>query len=261
MFSKMTIFIFVVLGAFTLLFASMTTDFYANQGTYTASAGTAHTAPSSFDVANVTIYDATGADNMTYPYTSLTDAPAPPQWTGALPDGQYLEVWWSDDTRPLPPSLEFRHTTAVWWGYDHVNMLIYYDDGAPVEYTNVVFASTLETAWDATANASVLTTKSPVTANYLIQYNQSKYVSITDAWNNGELGYEITYQLNLTSTSLSIWGVVSSLLTFNAPALGLTGTAGLIVNGIIAVPFWIITAILIIKLVQSIIPFIGGTED
>jgi len=260
MFTKTAIFIFCFVGIFAVVFAGITPGFYAHQYEFAASAGASKEIAEAFDLANVTLYSQLGGGNMTYQWSSYWDHPDGKQHQVGLPSGQYLEVWWGDDPSWIPKSLQFRHTTEGWW-LSWVRMTVYNKDGSPIEYNEFVYAADLENAWDDAANASVLQTKTPVSASYLINYNQTKYSSITDAWNGGELSYILSYELDLNATQMSVWGLIGALLTFNAPALGITGIGGTIITAMIAVPFWVISAILIVKLIFAIIPFVKGVDE
>jgi hypothetical protein len=267
MFTKTAIFIFCFVGIFAVVFSGITPDFYANQASYTASAGITQEIAETFDLANVTLYGQIGGGNMTFEWSSLIDHPSAPQHQAGLPTGQYLEIWWSYYPVPITPIkyLQFRHTTKGWWT-SFLIMQVYYKDGTPIEAREypgqgLIDSVHLVNAWDDNSNASVFQTKTPVTASYLINYNQSKYSTITDAWNGGELSYILSYELDLNATQMSIWGLMGALLTFNAPALGIAGIGGTIITAMIAVPFWVITAILIVKLIFAIIPFVKGVDE
>lgn len=262
MFTKTGIFVFCLVGVFALLFGTMTAAFYANQGIYTASAGATKTIASSLDLANVTIYSQAGSDNMTFPYSSYHDHPSAPKFQVGLPAGQYLEVYWGFYGNAR--ALEFRHTTEVWWGLTFIRMNIYTKAGGPLgKYLleHPLSYQHLTDNWDADANASIFYTYTPIAASYLIQYDQAKYSSISDAWSSGELGYTISYELDINATQMNVWGILGSLLVFNAPALGMTGIGGYVLNMLIAIPTYIMSAILFVKSTLAIIPFIQGLRE
>lgn len=259
MFSKMLIYLFVVVGVFAVLFASIPGDFF--EAAFSSSMGVDKEIAERFDVANVTVYGNTGGGNMTYQWSSYHDHSDAPQHQAGLPSGQYLEVWWADDPSWVAKSLQFRHTTEQWWGLAFHRMVIYYADGTLIPFSNYIYAEYLETAWDDDANASVFLTRTPVASSYLIQYNQSKYSSITNAWDGGELNYFLSYEIDWNVTSINAFSLLGQLLTFQNPDLGITGPGGAMLNMLIAIPFWAMTVILIIKLIQSVIPLIGGIDE
>ena len=255
MFTKTLIFIFCFIGIFAVLFAGINSEFYTY--TFTSSVGSAKDYEEEFDLADVTIYGQVGEGNMSYAWSSYHDHPSAPQHQAGLPSGQYLEVWWGQSG--FLKILQFRHTTEQWWGLAFHPMDIYTQTGFGVG--TFILVTDLESEWDDNANASVFQTKTPVSSSYLIQYNQTKYATITDAWNGNEINYVLSYELDQNATAMSIWGVLGTILTFNAPALGLTGVGGTILNACIAFPFYAITAVLIAKIIFAIIPFIRGIEE
>ena len=255
-FSKMAIFLFCTIGLFAILFALTPPQFFL--ASYEATIGTDKAIAAKFDVANVTLYASMGSANMTYDWSSYHDHPSapPPQHQAGLPSGQYLEIWWGSEHGIK--ALEFRHTTEVWWGLAHFAMNVYSIDGVYIDWYLV--ASDLENAWDEEANASIFLTRTPVTASYLIQYNQTAYSNITAAWNAGHLGYSLSYEADWNASSVNAFGVMARLLTFQNPDLGIEGDAGTIFNLMVALPFWVMTAILILLVIQSLVPFIRGVD-
>ena len=105
MFSKMLIYLFVVVGVFAVLFASIPGAFFVVP--FSSSMGVSKEIAERFDVANVTIYGSVGGGNMTYQWSSYWNHPTAPEHQAGLPNGQYLEVWWGDDPAWTPKSLQF----------------------------------------------------------------------------------------------------------------------------------------------------------
>ena len=70
-----------------------------------------------------------------------------------------------------------------------------------------------------------------------------------------------SWELDLNATHMSAWTVMSSLLLFQAPNLGISGLGGVVMNFLIATPFYIAVTICIIKIAQSVIPFIKGLSE
>ncbi len=260
MFTKTALFVFCFIGIFAVLFAGIDIGFYANQAAYSASVGATKEARDRLDTANVTIYGQVGSGNMTYTWSSYWDHPDGKEHQAGLPTGQYLEVWWSIDPY-VGKSLQFRHTTENWWGLSFVPMGIFYENGSLTPFNDFLYAPILENAWSEEANASVFYTKNPVTAGYLIDYNRTKYASITAAWDGGELNYVLSYELDQNATMMSVWGLLGAILTFNAPALGMAGIGGLVLTAMVSLPFYVMTGILITKIIFAIIPFIRGIEE
>jgi len=256
MLSKAIVFVFVLLGVWALLVGLIPTDFLT--------AGFAPTyadmeTAASFSMANITMYDNLGADNMTYPYSSYDDGPTPPDWEMGLPAGQYFEVWWSESGGAR--MLEFRHTTNVWWGRAYVSMDIYGIDDQYVQFRKRIFGDTFGTLtdnWSAEANASVFYTRTPVRSSILLEYNQTAFANWQAAWNAGNISYTLSYEIDWNATGVNAWSLVGQLLTFTAPSLSMTGIGGVILNAVIALPVWSLIAYLVYKIVAGLIPFLSG---
>lgn len=277
MFTKTLLFVFAFVGIFTILFTGVTSNYYANQGAYSASAGASKTVANALDMANVTIYSNSGQGNMTYDWSSYHDHPDGKRHQVGLPDGQVLEIWWGSWVGVRV--LQFRHTTENWWGLSYAPMQIYGKDGNPVVmqiapitvnhdsicedlYNTYGTFNVLSDNWDNDIEASVFSTKTPVASSYLLTFNDTKYSNISSAWENGEISYIISYELDYNATGLSVWGLLGSLLSFNAPALGLgSSVAGLAVNAMIAIPIYVVSAIAIFKVATAIIPLLSGVDD
>jgi hypothetical protein len=264
-FAKMLIFAFSFVGIFLLLFATIPGDFFT--ASYDASVGEEQAVIEYLSLNNVTAYKTQGHDNMTHEYNSLTDHPDAPQFP-LLGDDQYLEVVW--DTTPAPlPAIKYlecghaRKATFLFWGYwNREDDFLFSSTKTNIKYGKFLHLEDLITEYDEATNGSAFYARcSHAVVSIVYGYNSSEYSSLTDAWNSGELGYYLSYQLDFNATGVNAWNLLGQLLTFQNPDLGIGGTAGNILNAFIAIPLWIIVVILIILLVQSMIPFISGLRD
>jgi len=254
MFSKMLIYLFVVVGVFAVLFASIPGAFF--EAAFRSSMGVDKDVAEYFDLANVTLYGNAGNDNMTWEYSSYHDHPSAPQFPAGLPSGHYLEVWWGYD---LIQVLEFRLISEGWWLNILDRLRFRNEEGAQLGIR--LYDADLENAWDSEINGSVFYATGRLSTSAIFGYNQTKYSSITEAWNNYEISYVLSYDVDWNATQVSAFTVLGQLLTFQNPDLGITGQGGAMLNLLIAIPFWAMTAILIILLVQSVIPFIKGIDE
>jgi len=255
MFSKMLIYLFVVVGVFAVLFASIPGAFF--EAAFSSSMGVDKEIAEWFDLANVTMYGDTGNDNMTWEYSSYHDHPDAPQFPAGLPSGHYLEVWWGYD---LIQVLEFRLIHEVWWGLDILDRLRFRNEEGD-KLGIRLYDADLEAAWNSEINGSVFYASGRLSTSAIFSYNQTKYSSITEAWNNYEISYASSYEVDWNATQVSALTILGQLLTFQNPDLGITGEGGYILNMLIAIPFLVMTVILIIKLIQSVIPLISGIDE
>jgi hypothetical protein len=256
MLSKALIFVFTSFGVFAILLGTMPSEFI------TQTFNPKYVDPEvreKFEAVDVMMYDNVGNDNMTYPYSSLEDGPAPPDWEAGLPSGQYLEVWWSEDS--YVKTLEARHATAAWWGWNSVILWPKYANGSWVTVGGGkwlgIWRDHIVSAWDEEKNCSAFYFVGPVTTSILFfPTNQSK--TIGEAWDEGKISYYLSYQVNWNATGLSAWNIVGQLISFQIPDLGVPGVGGTILSMVIAFPFWSLIAYLVYKIVAGVIPLVSG---
>lgn len=262
----MAIFLFVAIGIFAILFGSIPTGFF--KASFSSSLGVDKEIAERFALSNITMYGNTGNDTMNYQYTSYNDG----KWKAGLPSGHYLEVIWGDTGEyifPYGKSLELRHIKENLFWVDLIHRLeltpsVYVGEySIEVAKTHYIYSpAQLEETWSNEANGSVWFAEcGHIQTSIIFEYDQATYDNITHAWNSGVLGYTLSYEVDWNATGISALTVVGQLLTFQNPDLGIEGEGGMIFNAFVAFPFWIVTAILIIKLVQSIIPFISGVDE
>jgi ABC-type microcin C transport system permease subunit YejE len=92
MLSRTIVFTVLTLFVFSILMAFIPIEFVSTStGAYSQSAFVVTT----LNANDVIVYKNQALDNMTHGYSSLEDAPDPPQWNVSLPTGEYLEVKWS----------------------------------------------------------------------------------------------------------------------------------------------------------------------
>jgi len=254
-FSKMVLFLFCTVGLFGLLFSLIPPQFF--EASYSASIGVDKEIAEYFSVANVTMYSNLGSDNMTYPYSSYDHHPDPPQFGEGLPENQYLEVWWGQELTPYS-TLEFRHIELGWW-----RTLIGYLRFELPNKTRFWYldADTLEFVYDDAINGSAFNVWcNHISVSTIFTFNHTAYNTITEAWNDGKLDYVLSYEPNWNASSVSASTIMWQLLTFQNPDLGIKGDAGTVFNWMVALPFWVMTAILILIVMQSLVPFIRGID-
>lgn len=267
MFTKTLLFFFCFVGMFAVLFAAIPSEyFYA--GSYESSSGVDKEVAEYLSLANVTVYDTGKQDNMTFDYTSLEDSPSPPNYLIAGTTDDFCEVWWASVVGVK--GIQLRHAirkTIPWLYYDYHQMDIYYANGSRIQELvfgeSTIFKSTIMAGWDASSGSSSFYGQCPhalFSVAFTI-HNATRDATIGDAWDSGEIDYYLSYERNWNSTSINAATLLGQLLTFQNPNLGIPGLLGIVLNYSIALPFWVIAAVAIIKLVQSVIPMIRGVEE
>jgi len=258
-FSKMAIFLFCTIGFFALLFSLIPPQFFVVS--HDASIGVDKEIAEYFSASNVTMYSTSGHDNMTYEYSSYHDHPDYPQFpTGA--SGEWLEVWWSSYIYLGIESkgIEFRHIHEMFWWEELVDRLNF--KGMDMSSVGIaILKNEMESYYDSEINGSAFYADCQhLSTSVIFGFNQTTYSNISDAWDGGEISYVLSYEPNWNASSVSAATVVWQLLTFQNPDLGIEGDAGTILNFMIGAPFIVMTAILILLIIQSLVPFIRGID-
>lgn len=269
MFTKSILFVFVFIGMFAVLFAAIPGDFFAAQSDYIeSSSGMDKEVAEQLTLVNLTVYDVGGQDNMTYEYSSLEDSPSPPSWliTGTTDD--FLEVWWGNDPM-FGKSIQLRHATRnhipwEWYGYHMLDMSFANGTETPLHAGFYPLEKQeIEAGWDSEKNVSAFYGECVHTYSSIAFtiHNTTRDATIGEAWDNNEIDYVLSYEKNWNATNINAMTLLGQLLTFQNPNLGVPGFMGTVMNYSIAFPFWVITAVAIIKLIQSILPFIKGVDE
>jgi len=86
-------------------------------------------------------------------------------------------------------------------------------------------------------------------------------ITITESWLDQNLSLVVGFTYDWNQTNINAFDLLGQILSFQAPSLGLTGVANTILNAFIAIPLWIMVAIIALKLIQSVIPLIKGTDE
>lgn len=253
--------IIVVLGLFSILYIYMPAELFNNQPDFVTPVTQNKEIRDTFSAADVVAYSTLGQDNMTYEYSSLFDHPTAPQFNTSI-EGTYLEVWWSEAIG-VYRGLELRQASRQWWGgYGDIQILeITTVDGETVSHSgvNYINAADLTSEWN--GNASVFYCQSDIfDSSIMFTFNETAYTDIADAFDNGELGYLLSFEIDFDAMKPNVYNLVVQLLTFQSPDLGVPGDGGAILNYIFGIGLWAIIALLIFAFVTSVIPFINGWQ-
>ena len=260
-FTPIVVFCFCVLGIFGLFMVSMPSDFLILSDTWNPDYIEKDVADY-YSQNNVTMFESADQFNLTYPDSHAS--------AYGLPDPQQLQTWWGYHAFPYWGSgqyLEVRHLKQNLWGwwYDIEYLELSRDTVARVGGIAgqwVVRKQHLETGWDSDANHTFLEwygTSGVRMTMFVLPSNVSW--DIGQAWDQGELSFMISYEIDWNATNLNAWNILFQLLTFQSPNLGIPGIAGIIFDLILAIPIYICVGIAVIKLIQSMIPFIKGLHD
>lgn len=267
MLGKMLVFCFCLIGIFALLMATLPNEFITASYVYNPSYRSAEI-KEEFDANNLIVYDQTGNDNMTFEYSSLDDGPSPPDWEAGLPDNQFLEISWGypfvNGIILTTASMQARHRQRNWFGplawYSTLADLTFYSSG--IDLGIYLDKDELVDSWSSTNNASAFSIKGGQIASSLLVKPYNYSFTIGQNWDNGTLNYLLSYEANLTASGIGAFTLISQLLTFQAPSLGIGGPWGSFLNLVIAIPMWSCIAYIVYKVIAGLIPFVsGGSGD
>lgn len=255
MFTKVVIFVFIFLVVFSLLFASIPGEFF--EAEYEA---TYHAADQDivgyYDMANITVYQIQKNFSLAYPGTQQFDLESFP--------GQKIEYWWDYDDF-YGKSFCINHLTdqflGYWWGWHHLHYEFLPSQAPPYEH---LLRYDLVTEWNPEINASVFEAECYPTPHVKVNIffiPNGTYSDIGDSWDNNQLRIITSYEINWNATGINAMTMLGKLLTFQNPNFGIPGLFGNFVNITIGAMLDVMVAVLILKVVQSVVPLIKGIED
>lgn len=262
--NRLFISIFVFLGTFSILLMFMPTEFYQNLTGYSGASAQDKEVVSYFDAHGMTVYNQTLAlDNETNPFLEYGSSQS---FDYGLPEGQKLEFWW--DVEYGRPMFEIRHTNPGlfgWWT-EHHSLIIQEPYKSQAGLGDIPSPLGLEkqhlvNLWNEDYNACYAEWKCNhiLLKAFVFPYNETK--TIGESWDDGYLGIYTSYNINWDAIKPSAWSLLTSLLLFQAPELGLEGMGGSILSYLIGLVLWSSIAILAFAILTSLIPFISGWGD
>jgi hypothetical protein len=260
----------LVLGSFITIIGLMPSEFYAVQPGISTNVGQDKLVVDYFDAHNITLYKSTWAFNITWDeevhlddvpvtnerltaswnYYSAADSgmfPGPDRALTVSHDGWFsflgLFGWWTGHRLILDePYLTLsggRDFAAQ--GYMTRTML-------------------LNLATDANSAYYELSCIHVPMKFVVLNWNSSW--NLEQSWDNQHLRVLGSYDIDWDAMKPSAWNLLTSLITFQNPALGIPGDFGSILTYVIGLAFWTTTAIIIYTVVTRLFPTIqGGIED
>lgn len=265
MLGKMLIFAFAFVGIFALIMGTMPQDFVTAGNVYNPSYREA-TIEDVFEANNMVMYDSSASDNMTYQYESVVDAPSPPQWTMGLPPEDYvnvmwISVWWAGGVKGIGIRLVHRHWFLSYSWYTISDESTFFSVNG-TRIGGLLELIDLEGQWSDDTNSSAFVMKMDViTSNFVIKrYDIGQ--TLAQNWDDGHLNYYITYDVNMTRSTLSAFTIIGNLLSWSTPTFGISGPWGSFMSSLIAIPMWACIAYIMYKVIAGLIPWLsGGSGD
>lgn len=259
MLGKIILFLFCFMGITSLIIGAVPAEFYANQ-TESWNPEYNHADEAVVDYftsKNITVYDNQFNDSISYPGMN--------EYQFGLPSGEKLQVVWENS--PLigvtRKEFSFRHKTGTWLWWDVVHYLSFKKASYPsmIGYSVLTKDEVID-AFDTALNGSFWVSQCDhIITNVLIMTANLSW-SLSQSWDNGQLRYLTSYQMNMTSIGVNVWSLITQLLTFQSPNFGISGWLGSLINGIIALPLWGGILYALYKLIAGLIPLVsGGSGD
>jgi len=251
--NKMFVFIFVFMLVFAALLVTMPGEFRLLGITADVQDKEAE---EFFNEADILMYNNTLTLNLTYPESKKYDFD--------LPSGQKLDFWWGEEYvlgYSVGAMLELRHLENELWGwwYQWHRLIVQEPYASQVQNPDwgITNAEILE-LFDEDYNASYCEFScSHISVKlFITTYNQSW--TLAESIANGKITLYTTYNVDWTSTGVSMWHVMMQILAFQNPDLGIPGIFGQILAAGFGGGLWACIAILVFALITSVIPTISG---
>ena len=256
-----------MIGCFTVLYAAMPSDLFLNQPEYQV-VTQEREVMERFEATDLAVYSSAGQDTMLFEYSSIVDAPDPPQWETQL-ERRFLEVWWGAEEIPdvgyIGDMFEVRDTeerefiityyVRLEWCY----LRIIEEDDTITDVGNF-FSRDVLAPYGALNNISLTATGEYLSASIILRA-ETGHTLIQD-WDAGTLAYDITYELDFAAMKPNAFMLIASLLSFQAPEFGIPGLFGEIISYVFGLAIWAVIAIVAYTIITKLIPTIqGGIEN
>lgn len=249
--------VFLALGLFALLLGIFPVDFLLYQYDYENTTAQDKTVLAAYDANNLNAYNQTWYFNMTFPSQhNLPDTPSP--------DHQ-IECHWIDTI--LYDWIEFRHAQPgfMGWYMTHHKLMMAEPYRSQVGFDNTpsvrrIYLNMLETLEGNTASGEgaffeMYCDHVRLTV-YVIATEEGK--NLTEGWNDGALTVLSTYKIDFESMKGNAWSLITSILMFQSPEIGVSGDWGYVVNGALGLVLWAMIGLLVFAAITSLIPFVPG---
>lgn len=251
--------VIIFLGTFTLIFSFIPSAFYTYQTEYSNPSTHDKDVADYFNNANITLYANSWDFNITLGNMEYNQS--------GLPEGHRVEFHWNNDYYPigsLPYALYVRHAYPSWlfgWWLDYHYMDVTEPFRTMASFNGTYFYAVTKDHFLNLADGSNSTYYEVecehVSQNFIVLPINDSY-SLEDSWDLGELQVLSSYEIDFEAMKPSAWVLLTQLLSFQSPDLGISGTGGTILNYLLGITIWASISILIYAIVTSLIPLISG---
>jgi hypothetical protein len=258
--------IVAIVGIFAVLYAAMPLELFLHQADYIPNLVNQEV-KANFEATDLTVYSSFAQDTMIYDYSSIGDAPDPPQWETTLTN-RYIEVWWGDEYIPdvgsIGKTFEVRDTEKRNFIIDYFVRLewldLTIDDSAGIDHVGVFLNRASIEPYGSQNNLTLSATGEYLSASLILRANNTD--TLLEGWDDGTLGYDLTYELDFEAMKPSAFLLLAQLITFQSPEFGIPGLFGEIISYVFGIAFWAAVALIAYTVVTKLIPTIqGGLEN
>lgn len=201
-----------------------------------------------YDIENIKFYE----------NDTITRGLIPTQvWFDFNPDVNYKIYceWWLTGNM-----ITVKHVAWELWIYHpfHLMHIINETYGSPSWHIDKELAVEM---WDSDANASRIRPVycSDISVTVWLSDTNTTRNDMSDAWDSGTLNIALGFGYDDYTATLTAWDIVGRLLTFQSPEIfGMTGDFATVLNVMIGLPVWVMTAYLVYILILKAIPFLSG---
>lgn len=247
-----------------MLYASFPSDFFVNQEEYSLSYQSQVEIQEEFNALDLTTYSSFANDTMNFGYTSIEDAPDPPQWETAV-SNRYVEVWWGSESIEGVggnfDAFEIRDTEQRdFLGIQYFVMLERADLIVDGEHFPYFFTRDNLEDYEDLYNLTIVAEADFIRASIILKANGTD--TLGESWDNDILIYSLSWEIDFDAMKPSVWLLLGQLLTFQSPDFGIPGVFGEIITYALSLVIWAVIILISYTVITKLIPTIqGGLEN
>ena len=239
----------------------MPSDFFVNQAEYNLIYQSNPEIIERFSAVGLARYAQYDADNMTYPYQSLYDAPDAPQWE-TIVSNRFFDVSWKFFEFPSigVEGIAFRDLETwviiegVWEGFTVKEWLDVYCEGQQISLPfGIITRTVIEDNWLTEQNVTLNIQGNYISADIILSGDPT----ILEGYDAEELIYSINYEIDFDAMKPDAWSLIAQLITFQNPDFGLPDELNVITYGF-SLAIWVVVAIIAYTIITKLIPTISG---
>jgi len=251
--------LFVFIGLFAVIFGFMPGGYL--YGSYTPPTTTERAVAAAFSANDITLYANSWNGTLTRDGAKLENG-------SDLPEGHLISVQWITTggyshviAYHISPGTILWILPSPFPDYEWMEIT---HDGIPVDqmFSSSEFGITRNVTEYAENNeaASFTATCAHATLNLLFM-PKAPEDTLLESFDAGNMTLYASYEIDFESMKPSAWMLLSSVLSFQSPELGVPGDGGTILNYILGASLWAVIIVIVYTAVTRLIPTITGGMD